>query len=245
MKKELLIGIAFLCLAQTAMALEKLPQASGFVNDYAGVIEPGSRSQLSTLLAQVKQASGTEIALVTLPSLEGGNIEDVASRLFAQWGIGQRGKDKGLLLIAAIGDRTARIEVGYGLEEAINDAFAGRVLKEILFPAFRENRYGDGLLQATQALVARLQEVYYFELQGLPPSRLESAETPRNRGPLALIFRVIFLLAMGYLFIRHPFLFLMLLSSGMGGGRRSGGFGGGFGGFGGGLSGGGGASGRW
>ena len=86
--------------------------------------------------------------MVTLKSLEGGQIDDFAVKLYKRWGIGQKGKDNGVLLVVAIDDRKARIEVGYGLEPILPDALAGRVLNEQLFPAFRQKRYAEGLTAA-------------------------------------------------------------------------------------------------
>lgn len=227
----------------TSAESAELPAPSGWVNDFAGVISAEEEQQLTHLLRQVEQASDIEMAVVTLSSLEGEDIEGYAVRLFEKWGIGKQEKNNGLLILAAIGDRNARIEVGYGLEEAINDAFAGRVLREAIFPAFREAKYGMGLMQGAEILTTRLSEHFKFSLEGATPQHLGA--TGRTHW-LSLIVKLIILMVLIALFIQNPLLFFLLMSGGRGGGgHSSGGFGGGFGGFGGGLSGGGGASGRW
>ncbi|MDO8462045.1 MAG: TPM domain-containing protein, partial [Deltaproteobacteria bacterium] len=243
-KKSLLLLAMLLVIGRLALAAE-LPKYTGWVNDFAGVIDAEKTKELTALMAGVEQASGIEMAVVTIRSLEGEDIEGYAVRLFKTWGIGKKEKNNGLLILAAIEDHRARIEVGYGLEETINDAFAGRVLREVLFPSFQKGEYGEGLLQATQVLTARLANHFQFQVSGLP-----SSELSEGRRPLSLKDKLIllpFIILLVFLFVRHPFLFLLLLGNGIGGGRGSGsgGFGGGFGGFGGGMSGGGGSSGSW
>jgi uncharacterized protein len=234
-----------LTISSSSQALD-LPPPRGLVNDFAQVIQPTVAQQLEAVLIRLERVTGIEIAIVTVPSLEEDDIDDAAVRLFEQWGIGKRGRDEGLLVLAAINDRLARIEVGYGLEPIIPDATAGRVLQDVIFPRFKEGQYGAGLLQGTLVLIGIIEEAKGIELGEKPfPQRAPSIEQ-KPAGPLAWMFRILLLLGAALLFIRHPFLFLLLFSGGFGRGGGGGfGRGGGFGGFGGGLSGGGGASGRW
>ncbi|MBI1909591.1 MAG: TPM domain-containing protein [Deltaproteobacteria bacterium] len=248
MKKSLLL-LAALSLLVTPWALAAdLSKPAGWVkhpwvNDFAGVIDANHKAQLSALSHQLEKASGIEMTMVTVPSLEGEDIEGYAVKLFEKWGIGKKGKNNGLLLLAAIHDRTARVEVGYGLEEVVNDAYAGRILREVLFPYFKKGEYGEGFLQAAQVLVTRLSDHYQFTLEGVPVSHLGEAEDlALSPGAKVLTFLLILLLA--FLVLRYPWLLFFFIGRGGGGGRGSD-SGGGFGGFGGGSSGGGGASGRW
>ena len=96
--------------------------------------------------------TGAQFALVTLPSLEGGQIDDFTNKLFAKWGVGEKGKNNGVMLLVAVQDRKARIEPGYGLEPILPDALAGRVLDEQLFPAFKQGRYAQGMTQAVNRI---------------------------------------------------------------------------------------------
>ena len=98
------------------------------------------------------ERTGAQFALVTLQSLEGGQIDDFTNKLFAKWGVGEKGKNNGVMLLVAIKDRKARVEVGYGLEPILPDALAGRVLDEQLFPAFKQQRYVRGLSQAVNRI---------------------------------------------------------------------------------------------
>ncbi len=211
----------------------------GYVYDFAGVVQQRDATVIKSVSRTLEQKTGSQIKLVTLPSLKGGEIRDVATRLFEGWGIGQRGKDNGLLILMAQQEREIWIEVGYGLEGGLPDAVVGDIIDRIIIPAFKEGRYSEGLVNGTvraAQLVAREYNVSLDgEMTGAPPDKRE------KRG-ISIIDILVFI-GLGYLAIRHPFLFLMILSSGRGGRGGGGGFSGG--GFGGGMSGGGGAGGRW
>lgn len=125
-------------------------QHSGDVNDFAGILSPAERESLAERCRSLRAKTGAGFVIVILNSLEGGQIDDFTNKLFKQWGVGQQGKDNGLLLVVALRDRKARLEVGYGLEPILPDALAGRILDEQLFPAFKQQRYGDGLQAAVQ-----------------------------------------------------------------------------------------------
>lgn len=210
------------------------------VNDHARVLNHAQMTSLEGLLIDLERKTGAQVAVLILPSLEGGEISDFASRLYEKWGIGQKGKDNGVLLLVALKDRKVRVEVGYGLEGILPDAKTGRILDRVVVPAFRKNRYAEGVIGGAYAIAQIIAEDAGVRLTGGQPVRVETRE--RRRSPLlSLIFLIIFI----PLLIRHPFLALFLLSGMRGGGFSGGGFGGGFGGFGGGLSGGGGASRGW
>lgn len=207
------------------------------VSDYAGVLSRTEAASMEGLLLDLEQKTSAQVAVLILPSLEGGQIDDFANHLYERWGIGKKGKDKGALLLVALRDRKVRIEVGYGLEGILPDAKAGRIADKAILPAFRQNRYAEGVIGGAHALARVIAEDAGVELTGGPPP------VRRRRGSplLSLLFLILFIPLM----IRHPFLAILLLSGGRGGGFSGGGFGGGFGGFGGGLSGGGGASRSW
>jgi uncharacterized protein len=161
---RLLLPTTLLCCCLVAgSAQEELPtdrllrtlQPSADVNDFAGVLQPAEKEALEARCRQVREKTGAQLAVVVLKSLEGGQIDDFAVKLYKRWGIGQKGKDNGALLLVAIDDRKARVEVGYGLEPILPDALAGRVLTEQLFPAFRQQRYAEGLTAA----VTRIAEI--------------------------------------------------------------------------------------
>src|ERR1041384_5108515 len=123
----------------------------GFVSDFAKVIDPASKSKLEAYGGTVQRAAGVQMALVTFRSLEGEPIEDVANTIARAWGVGQKGKNEGILLLLAIQDRKSRLEIGYGLEPILPDGLAGSVLREMR-PALRQQAYGEALKAAAETL---------------------------------------------------------------------------------------------
>ncbi len=128
-------------------------QASADVNDFAGVLKPAERDALEQRCKELREKTGAQLAVVTLKSLEGGQVDDFAVKLFQRWGIGDKEKKNGILLLVAIQDHKARIEVGYGLEPILPDALAGRILEQNLVPAFRQQRYNDGLTAVVNRII--------------------------------------------------------------------------------------------
>jgi uncharacterized protein len=126
------------------------------VNDYAGLLAPADRERLETRLAERERATGAQVVVAIFPALEGENLEDFSIRLAQRWRIGRKGLDDGVVLLVFVRDRRARLEVGYGLEAALPDAEAGRIIAEVLAPRFRAGRYADGLTAAAEAVHARI-----------------------------------------------------------------------------------------
>ncbi|HYA17997.1 MAG TPA: TPM domain-containing protein, partial [Bryobacteraceae bacterium] len=123
----------------------------GYVSDFAGVIDAEHRAQIESYAARVEQATKAQLAFVTVPSLEGEPIEDVANDLFRAWGIGRRGEDDGAMVLLSIRDRKSRLEVGGGLGGIIPDGMAGLLLDDMR-PALRQNQYGAAMLMAAVRL---------------------------------------------------------------------------------------------
>ncbi len=246
----------FLCAGVAAAVDFGGLQPQGYVSDFAGVIDPSAKAQLERYCAVVEKSTGAQIALVTIPTLEGEPVEDVANTLFRKWGIGQKGKNEGILLLLVTQDHRSRLEVGYGLEPILPDGFAGGLLRQIR-PALRENHISDAMMQAAQVIGAKIAEAKGVALDTnlVRPRRVRGQEAPM---PWWVIAGGLFLL---FVLLRGgggggglgSFLPGLILGNMMGrssGGRDGGGFGGsdsggGFGGFGGGDSGGGGASSDW
>ncbi len=225
--------------ADSDQLLQSLRPA-GHVNDFAGVMRPADRAAVERLLTELEQKTGAQVAVVSLKSLDGGQIDDFSTRLFERLGIGQKGKDNGILLLGATQERRGnrfRIEVGYGLEGVIPDAAAGRILDNYVLPAWNQRQHGAALAGGAAAIAQRIATDRGVTLTGVPEHIRRSS---KKRGfPLG---NIIFLLIFIPFAIRHPFLAMLLLSGGRGGFGGGGFGGGGFGGFGGGMSGGGGAS---
>jgi uncharacterized protein len=236
---------------------------SGYVNDFAHVMDAASRQRLENYLGEVERSTGAEIAIVTIDTLDGEPVEDVANRLYHQWGIGKKGKDEGILLLLAIKDHKQRAEIGLGLEPVITDGDAGEVLRRIR-PILRQGNYGGALLAAAQQFGDRIAQSKGVNLSPLRTVRTGRTGVQRSPIPWPLVVVGILVLISflssigrggrggggGTGFLAGMFLGNMMGRGGSGWGS-GGGFGGGgssgggFGGFGGGDSGGGGASSDW
>ncbi len=264
--KRILLALAFAGLSFGLDISTLTPR--GYVNDFAGALDPASAAQIETYCANVERATGAQFAVVLVKSLDEDTVEDVSVRLFEKWGIGKKGTDEGLLIFFAINDRKNRIEVGYGLEPIITDGQAGDVLRSIR-PILRQGDYAGAIYTAVQQLGARIAQEKGVTIDGQAPVRQQRAPGIPPVLIIGLIFAVIGILSAfgggrrgGGPGSGGDILAGLILGHMLGGGRRgsgwsSGGFGGsggggggwsgggGFGGFGGGGSGGGGASGGW
>jgi uncharacterized protein len=233
-----------LCLCGDAYSLE-VPPAAGHVNDHAGLLSESEKAGLESLLRRFEAETTNQLVLLIIPSLEGDNLEDFSIRVAESWKPGQKDKDNGVIFLVAVNDRRARIEVGYGLEGALTDAEAGRILQNLVFPAFRKGAYSSGIQAGLVGIMQSIQGEF------TAPAGRRTAPTRQGRaGASGLLIPLLFFLL---LFSRVGRFFLLGgLLGGMWGGRGRGGMGrgglgGGFGGFsgGGGGFGGGGASGSW
>src|ERR1035438_10534349 len=152
MKASLRLCAGLLCVLASALAVDwKALKPQGSVSDFADVVDPASRAELESYAARVKQATGAELAFVTVQSLQGEPIEDVANDLFRAWGIGRKGEDDGALVLLSVGDHKSRLEVGGGLGGAIPDGMAGLLLDDMR-PALRQNQYGAAFVAAAERL---------------------------------------------------------------------------------------------
>ncbi len=255
---------ALLCLSLAAAKAVNLPaRPQGYVTDLAGVIDSASRERLEQYCTALERSTGVQFAIVTVPSLEGEPIEDVANDLFRKWGIGHKGKDDGLLLMLSIQDRRSRLEVGRGLEPDIVDGLAGQILLSMR-PYLRQQRYGDALVEAANEVGSRIAQVRQTNIGTTPPRPRQPMRRESHISPVVILGGIILFFVLSSLLGggrrggggggMGGFLTGMILGNMMGrgwGGRSGGGgFGGydssdGFGGFGGGDSGGGGASSDW
>ncbi len=244
MKRFLSTLIVLWCLILPVSALEvpKAP-ANFFVADFADVISPADELVLQQRAENLYHACGAQVVVVTLESLEGEALEDISLRIARDWGIGDKNKDNGLLLLFSESEERVRIEVGSGLEGAIPDSKAGRILDNDMLPAYPDY---SAALSATQSTLVN--EVYIE--YGLSPAedyipidQRYDYETDEGGGLLSTLFKIAAVVGVIILFIRHPRLLLFFLYFGGRGGRGGGfsgrGGGGGFSGGGGGFSGGG------
>lgn len=152
------VAMLLLSLSATVWAQDaKLPDFTGWVTDTTGTLDTATKTALSQELAALEKEKGAQIAVLMVPTTGNEAIESYATRAFSQWGIGRKNVDDGILLVIAKDDRTLRIEVGYGLEGAVPDVLAGRIIREQITPNFRAGQFSDGVLAGAHSLIALVQ----------------------------------------------------------------------------------------
>src|SRR5690606_36516229 len=129
---------------------------TGRVMDHAGILAGATEGSLEALLAAHEAATTNQVAVLTVPSLGGGTVEGVANGVVNTWGLGQAGRDHGVLLLVARDGRELRIEVGYGLEGALTDAEAGRIIRGVIVPRFRDGDFDGGVTAGVVEILAEL-----------------------------------------------------------------------------------------
>ena len=140
-------------LCATSAVAQTLPKPAGRVTDLANVIDPGTEANIAARLDQLERQTSSEVAVVTVPSLDGVPVDDYAVRLFKEWGIGQARQDNGVLVLVAPNEREMRIEVGYGLEGILPDGLAGEIIRDQFIPRFREDDYNGGIRDGVARVV--------------------------------------------------------------------------------------------
>lgn len=134
-----------------------IPFLTGRVTDNADILSKETRRTITESLKAHEQKTGNQIAVLTIPSLEGESIEEYAVAVFNSWKLGQKGKDNGILVVVAPNDRRIRIEVGYGLEGTLPDGLAGSIIRTIMTPQFKTGNYNDGIQSGIKAIIEVLE----------------------------------------------------------------------------------------
>jgi len=258
MKFRLLLALAILMLFAGLLSAQEfsIPAASGFVNDFAGVLSPETRARINDWAIELREKTGVDFAVATFPNIGGQDEISFGVRLYESWGIGSQ-RDEGVLVLAAIEERRLRVEVGYGAEGYITDAYAYNVYQEMASHLRSGNEDWDtAFTQGSLMLLSGIAQEKEVTLSGMSEYAQRNRSGNSVASPFAgLIVLVVFIILMivtkGK--ILNVLLWMLIFSRGGGGGYRGGGgFGGGsrggggfggFGGFGGGRSGGGGAGG--
>lgn len=238
---------------------------TGSITDQANLLSASKEQQLRSTLDSLEAETGAALVVVTLPSMEGGQIDDFTNRLFEAWGVGDADKDNGVMLLVAVKERKMRIEVGYGLEGILPDGVAGQIRDDYILAYFKKGQMAAGVESGALALANRIAQHYGVNVAAQPSKPARKTRINSDRWPSIFIFLVIAAYIINiirrscngsdddhwggggrrYSSRRRRYYGGGWYSGGSG--RSSGGFGGGggFGGFGGGSSGGGGASGGW
>jgi len=258
MKKIFLFSLLSL-LFTFAFAQDFPEKPNTLVNDYANVLSADQKQQLETKLVSFNDSSSTQIAIAILKSVGDYDINEYAVELGRKWGVGQSGKNNGIMIVVAVGDRKISIQTGYGLEGALPDIYAKRIIDNDIKPNFRAGNYYAGLDEGTTSIIKYTKGEYKND------SPKTSSKKGGGGGSIVIIIIIVIVIiiimrkgggggseVIGGRGASNALFWAMLFGSG-GGGRSSGGWGGGssggggggFGGFGGGNFGGGGSSGSW
>jgi len=228
-----------------------------YVDDFAHVLDRNTIAQIDEICREIDEKAHAQIAVVTIHSLDGADIESYAVDLFHQWGVGSKSSNRGVLILYAIDDHRARIEVGYGLEPILPDGKVGGFQREAI-PLMHAGNYSAALLLVTSRVASVIAQdagvqLTSHQIAAPPAGRREQPDGGISAGGVVLLILIVLIVLFTPL---RSILFGMLLGSMLGGGGDRGGGGswggggfggggGGFGGFGGGSSGGGGASSSW
>jgi uncharacterized protein len=233
---------------EAAPKIPPTPTRDIYAQDYANVLSKETESRINRLSTELQSRTGAQIAVVTIPSLEGEAIEEYSLALFRKWGIGDRKKNNGVLILVAVAEKKSRVEIGYGLEGALPDAKTGRIQDEAMRPAIETGDYNSALMNGYLAVFTEVAKEYNLQIKSSPRT------SPRQRGvgidldglpwwakfligAVLLVLLLIDWFVLGGFFTR---LFFIMAASGRGGGGGGGGWSGG--GFGGGSGGGGGSN---
>jgi uncharacterized protein len=147
--------VAWLLLFVGPLRATEVPVLQGRVNDYAHVLGADAGAIEATLAAN-EQRTGEQVVVLTVSSLNGQDIESYANDVFAQWKLGQKGKDNGVLMVVAVDDHRMRIEVGYGLEGTLTDLDSSRIIRERMQPRFADGDYAGGVQAGVDGVLAVL-----------------------------------------------------------------------------------------
>lgn len=249
-----LLLLALMLAAPSLAALEVPPAPDRWFTDAAGVVGGAQADLLNRKLAGFEQQSGAQFLIYTFPTLGGEAVEDFTIRCVERWKVGQKKYDNGLVLFVFVAERKVRIEVGYGLEGTVTDAFSSRVIRDQIAPFFQKGDYGGGLDAAANAIMTKIRT---GEEPVPPMQRGSGGQAGSGIIPALIVLFIVFFVILPMFSRRRsgcggcllPLMFFPggggITLGGRGGGFGGGGFGGGgFSGGGGGF-GGGGATGGW
>jgi uncharacterized protein len=244
---------ALLVAAANAESVSSL-HYSNYINDFAHVLSEGTVEELDDVCLQLDQKAKAQVAVVTINSLDGRDIESYAVDLFHQWGIGNKATNHGLLILLAVKDHKYRFEVGYGLEPILPDGKTGGFGREAV-PLLRQGDYDGAVKLMTLRAANTIAQDADVQLTGISQPEPVQDRPQVGLSPKAIFWIILIIVIVLATPLRKVLFWWLLFSGGPGwGGGRGGGWGGGgfgggdgggFGGFGGGSSGGGGASGSW
>lgn len=209
-KFKFLYFLIFLTCFQFATALEVPSLNNSPINDLAGILTSSEEKSLEILLKETEQKTSSQVALLTIPSLEGEILEDYSMRVVEKWKLGQKEFDNGAFLLVALADRKIRIEAGYGLESILTDAKSNYIIRKEITPQFKEKRFFKGIENGLKAICGLITKEYEITPEQLKKFQKEQKKTKGTHIPIGVIVFIIIIVVN------------ILKGIGRGGGRGSG-----------------------
>ena len=184
----LILGL--LLSGEVSWAERPFPKPQGPVNDFANVVPQSYEQKMVGITSELLNKTGVAVVVVTMPDIGGAEYNDYANRLYAAWGIGKKGEDKGVLIFVTVKERKMRIETGYGVEGILPDGLVGEIRDRYMTPYLKENKFGEGLLNGTMAVASVIAKDAGVQLTGQVPIK----KRKKRRSGLSIFPIILFIL---------------------------------------------------
>jgi len=193
MRVRLIFILALLVLMPLSLQALDVPQLSGRINDYAHLLSPGTVQQLEQKLAAFERDQSTQIAVLTVPSLQGDDIDQFSIHVAERWKLGQKGRDNGVLLVIAQAEHKVRIEVGMGLQGVLPDITAGRIIRDVMRPYLKTGDFDHGVTAGIDAVISATKG----EFKALPEGSGKTAPKRTSSFPVLLLLVAVVVVLLG------------------------------------------------
>lgn len=194
-KKAFTFSFLFIILASSSVFALDVPKLKARVNDYANILTDPEEKQLEKKVEQHDLETSNQLAVLTINSLEGESLEEYSLKVAETWGVGQKEKDNGVLILISKDDRKIRIETGYGVEGALPDGMCGLIISNEMTPKFKQGNYYAGVDAAIDKIILAIKGEYN------PEPKKSSGET--DAGGILIMYGIVMLIA-GFFGIIHP-----------------------------------------
>ncbi len=178
MTRRSAVLIVALLVVVGAVVHAAFPRPTGYVNDFANLLDASARAEIEAALRDAETRTAAEIVIATVPSLDGMSVEEYANKMFADWGVGKKKADNGVLVVIAPSDRSMRIEVGYGLEGILPDGLAGEIIRTEFTPRFKQDDYPGGIRAGMARIVSVVEAKHVLTPEEVAALRDSSSEDP-------------------------------------------------------------------
>lgn len=182
--------LAALLLVSFSVYAQDIPQATGWINDFAGVLSPEYKEKIGSLIQELEEKTSAEIAIATVSSIAPYDEKEYARMLFDKWKPGKKGKDNGVLVLLAVKERRWRIETGYGVEGILPDGLCGQIGRDYMVPYFKNGNYSEGLYYGVAAIARIIAKEEKANISGLKDIRL--GKKSRKPDPFLYVFLPVF-----------------------------------------------------